>query len=76
MLFAGIQSPDEWHWNVNNSVYTNVIAKLTLLAADKAATVLNQSSTHHYKHYADKMYVPFDVTAQYHPEYDGYVNGK
>ena len=75
-LHPGIQSPDEYHWNVNNSVYTNVLAKKALLAAHKAATLLNRTSKHHYKHYADRMYVPYDETLQYHPEYDGYVKGK
>ena len=77
--------PDEYHPNVNNSVYVNIVAKLTL---DAAAELTNGKAMNYsedntswtaynkYKYYADRILVNFDEKNQYHPEYDGYKIGK
>ena len=67
--------PDEYHDEVDNSVYTNHLARLSLLAADKASILCGQPN-HKYKHVADKLCIPFDSVKNYHPEYDGYKLGK
>uniref|UniRef100_A0ABM0M8F4 Acid trehalase-like protein 1-like n=1 Tax=Saccoglossus kowalevskii TaxID=10224 RepID=A0ABM0M8F4_SACKO len=61
-----VMGPDEYQRNVNNSAYTNVIAKLSLMLPYYAER---------YKTIADKLYIPFDKENQYHPEYDGYTRG-
>ena len=70
-----VQPPDEYHTGVNNSVYTNCVARLSLETAVRAAKAMRRPYDV-YEHYADRVYVPFDGTLQYHPEYDGYVQGK
>lgn len=67
-----VQGPDEYHYNVNNSVYTNVIAKINL---EFAVYILQHFSTEvpsTWSKIAMKMYVPYDRTHKYHPEFDGY----
>ena len=77
--------PDEYHSGVNNSVYTNALAKTCLegaadiLAAQgEISRVQSRESVQRrqrYRYYADRIYVPLDVRRQYHPEYDGYTLG-
>ncbi len=64
--------PDEYHGSVNNSVYTNYIAKISLQGASEVATLMNKTSEK-YDYYARRIYLPFDSRRQYHPEYDGYT---
>jgi trehalose/maltose hydrolase-like predicted phosphorylase len=67
--------PDEEHPQVNNSVYTNVVAKLSLELPEFIDGLLGQQSKALYKAVANKMYIPFNKTGQYHPEFDGYPLG-
>lgn len=63
--------PDEWHYPVNNSCYTNSIARVCLrIPGDvfpKSARLKDE-----WKYIADNMYIPFDEQMQYHPQHDGY----
>ncbi len=68
-----IQGPDEYHYNVNNSVYTNVIAKINLEFAVHVFTEFKLSFPSSWQTIASKMYVPFDAYHNYHPEFDGYT---
>lgn len=63
-----VMPPDEDAEVVNNSAYTNTIAKVNL---EFAYEVLPNASDS-WRTIAENMYVPFDVTNNYHPEYDGY----
>ena len=63
-----VMPPDEDAEVVNNSAYTNTIAKMNL---EFAYEVLPNASDS-WRTIAENMYVPFDVTNNYHPEYDGY----
>ena len=67
--------PDEYHFPVKNSVYTNVIAQLSLLAPNIADTMLKQE---HFDidHITNDILIPFDKKLSYHPEYEGYSIGK
>ncbi|MFQ3548148.1 MAG: hypothetical protein SNJ70_00165 [Armatimonadota bacterium] len=56
--------PDENRDMVNNSVYTNVIAKLNLLIAAKAAETIGQTPSPRWVEIANKMYIPFDEKNQ------------
>ena len=64
--------PDEYHYPVNNSVYTNVVAKINFEFAKEAADVLDRDVPKEWPVIAEKMYIPFDSERNLHPEYDGY----
>jgi protein-glucosylgalactosylhydroxylysine glucosidase len=78
--------PDEYADHVNNSAYTNAVAKLALNAAAAAARVLGRPPSE-YSRWLDAsagLSVPFNATAPpgagmdpaggWHPEYDSYAN--
>lgn len=67
-VIYNVMPPDEDAEVVNNSAYTNMIAKMNL---EFAYEVLPNASDS-WKTIAEHMYVPFDATNNYHPEYDGY----
>lgn len=63
-----VMPPDEDAEVVNNSAYTNTIAKMNLEFAYEVLPNASES----WKTIAENMYVPIDDTNNYHPEYDGY----
>eukprot|EP01119_Soliformovum_irregulare_P008598 TRINITY_DN21702_c0_g1_i1.p1 TRINITY_DN21702_c0_g1~~TRINITY_DN21702_c0_g1_i1.p1 ORF type:complete len:726 (+),score=154.23 TRINITY_DN21702_c0_g1_i1:209-2179(+) len=71
-VIDGVIPPDEYAVNVNNSVYTNVVAKISLEAAKRAGQVLGESTPQHWDDIAAKLKIPFDDKLQVHPEFDGY----
>ncbi|KAK2553759.1 Protein-glucosylgalactosylhydroxylysine glucosidase [Acropora cervicornis] len=70
-----VMPPDEYHYPVNNSVYTNIVAKINLLFAKEAADILGKKVPKRWTTIAEKMYIPFDDEHQYHPEFEGYRRG-
>jgi len=71
-----VQPPDEYATNVNNSAFTNMIAVQSLLFAAKVALICHlPKHADFYYYYAKRVYIPFDASVGYHPEYDGYVIG-
>nr|XP_009936902.1 PREDICTED: acid trehalase-like protein 1 [Opisthocomus hoazin] len=72
----GVMPPDEYHQRVDNSVYTNAVARRSLdFAADVARDFLIPVPEE-WVDCARKVKVPFDVEKKYHPEYDGYSPGE
>jgi len=71
----GVIPPDEYADHVNNSVYTNYGAIMTLTYAARVAQLLGQppSSYAPWEDAAARIVIPFNGT--YHPEYDGYKPG-
>ena len=67
-----VQGPDEYHYDVNNSVYTNVIAKMNLEFATYMFQKFTLSPPAKWKDISDKMYIPYDKDKNYHPEFDSY----
>ncbi|XP_066928849.1 protein-glucosylgalactosylhydroxylysine glucosidase-like [Clytia hemisphaerica] len=67
-----VMPPDEYHYPVNNSVYTNVIAQINFRLAIKFADLLDIKIPSHWEDIAASIYIPFDEKLQYHPEYDGF----
>ena len=69
--------PDEDCIKVNNSVYTNEVARIALAAPEYAFSLCNKTETH-WKEFAkpENIYMPFDEKRDYHPEYDGYKYGE
>ncbi|CAH3016355.1 unnamed protein product [Porites evermanni] len=68
-----VMPPDEYHYPVNNSLYTNVVAKINLLFAQEAADILGEEVPELWSTIAEKMYIPFDSKRNFHPEYEGYI---
>nr|XP_022334710.1 protein-glucosylgalactosylhydroxylysine glucosidase-like [Crassostrea virginica] len=71
-----VMPPDEYHHQVNNSAYTNLVAKISLELPEFVGGLLGQQTKPLYKEVARKMNIPFDETQRYHPEYDGYQQGE
>ena len=70
----GCPLPDEYADHVNNSAFTNAVARLSLEYAVEAAKLLGQpqSTFEQWEKAAPLLNPPFDPTLMYHPEYDGY----
>lgn len=64
--------PDENAGIVDNSVYTNAIAKLNLQIAEMAADKIRAYKNPKWKQIADNMYIPFDEKANRFIAYDGF----
>ncbi|NXW67066.1 PGGHG glucosidase, partial [Hirundo rustica] len=72
----GVMPPDEYHSQVDNSAYTNAVARRSLnFAADMARDLL-LPVPEEWEDRARKIKVPFDEERKYHPEYDGYSPGE
>ncbi|XP_061577620.1 protein-glucosylgalactosylhydroxylysine glucosidase [Cololabis saira] len=71
----GVMPPDEYYSNVNNSVYTNAVAKLGLQFALELADLLQHPAPKEWQEVAKQFKIPFDQEFQYHPEFDGYSKG-
>jgi trehalose/maltose hydrolase-like predicted phosphorylase len=67
-----VMGPDEYHFPVDNSVYTNVAAAETLRIATRAAKVAGVAADPAWSRVADGLRVPFDEELGIHPQYDGY----
>ncbi|NXT81415.1 PGGHG glucosidase, partial [Zapornia atra] len=72
----GVMPPDEYHYRVDNSAYTNVVAQRSLKFAADVAQDLLIPVPEEWVDCAKKVKVPFDAEKKYHPEYDGYSPGE
>ncbi len=70
-----VMCPDEYHSNVDDSVFTNWVAKFSLDAAIEAAGILGRAPGANWRDVSQNMYIPFDENNQYHPEFEGYAKG-
>ncbi|OWF37122.1 protein-glucosylgalactosylhydroxylysine glucosidase-like [Mizuhopecten yessoensis] len=68
-----VMPPDEYHYPVNNSVYTNSVAKISLLLPKYALPLINRKPDPRFEDIANKTFIPFNDTGKWHPEYDGYT---
>ncbi|XP_040017691.1 protein-glucosylgalactosylhydroxylysine glucosidase [Gasterosteus aculeatus] len=71
----GVMPPDEYYYNVDNSVYTNTVAKFSLQFAVDLADLLQHPAPEEWQEVAQNLKIPFEEETQYHPEFDGYVKG-
>ncbi|XP_066854850.1 protein-glucosylgalactosylhydroxylysine glucosidase isoform X5 [Anser cygnoides] len=72
----GVMPPDEYHYQVDNSAYTNALARRSLRFAADIAQDLLIPVPEEWVECANKVKVPFDMEKKYHPEYDGYSPGE
>ena len=68
--------PDENAELVDNSVYTNAIAKMNLEIATRAAQLTGQAANPKWQEVASGMYIPFDAKAKRFIAFDGYKGWK
>lgn len=68
--------PDENADRVNNSAYTNAIARLNLSVAYRAAELLGVPGNPKWGRFAYSMYIPFDAKNQRFVAHDGYKGEK
>lgn len=74
----GVMGPDEYHYPVNNSAYINAIAQFSLRLPSYIKTAFNVTGVDPLAEWIERagmIYIPFDATRDYHPEYDGYSYG-
>ena len=76
VLLADVMPPDEWNYPVNNSAYTNAVAKISLLLPKYAYGLMGESAPKIYEEVADLMYMPVDKEKKFHPEFDGFTLSK
>jgi len=69
----GVIPPDEYAVNVDNSVYTNVVASYSLNFAVNCGKLLNASTPVDWTTISSKMKIPIDKTNNVHLEYDTYT---
>lgn len=67
-----VMPPDEYQYPVNNSVYTNVVAKTTLEFAIYVCDLLKEPYPTTWNNIVNNIIIPFDKELQYHPEFDGF----
>ncbi|KAG2370705.1 hypothetical protein C9374_014316 [Naegleria lovaniensis] len=76
-----VVGPDEfgigfpWYSGVDNNVFTNAVAQISLRFANKAARALGKQDTPLFDAIANNMTILFDEVNQIHPEYDGFPKG-
>ncbi|XP_072019698.1 protein-glucosylgalactosylhydroxylysine glucosidase-like [Amphiura filiformis] len=68
----GVMPPDEYHTKVDDSVYTNVGASLSIHMANYTACLCEQRFPEEWDDVASKLHVLYDEDKDYHPEFDGY----
>eukprot|EP01006_Ploeotia_vitrea_P059981 TRINITY_DN75100_c0_g1_i1.p1 TRINITY_DN75100_c0_g1~~TRINITY_DN75100_c0_g1_i1.p1 ORF type:complete len:728 (-),score=42.74 TRINITY_DN75100_c0_g1_i1:23-2206(-) len=66
--------PDEYHDHVNNSVYTNVGARLTFEFLNLTAKAGDKKYPSHWNDIKDNLIVLLDKKRESHPEFEGYFS--
>lgn len=64
--------PDEYQVGVNNSVYTNYVAAISLEWATEAAKIVGATPNANWMKIANAIKIPYDPVLNIHPEFDGY----
>ena len=67
-----VMPPDEYQYPVNNSYYTNVLARLNLQLAIRYGELLQINIPELWKTISENMFIPYDKTLDYHPEFEGF----
>ena len=68
-----IEGPDEYHYDVNNEVYSNVAAITDLRIAAKAAQLTGKTANPAWTVVADGLPVLLDPATDERPEFEGYT---
>lgn len=67
--------PDEYHDHVNNSVFTNAVARMSLDAAVEAAIALGRPASEYavWQSASPRLIMVWNAADNYHPEFAGYT---
>jgi len=78
LSLLNVQGPDEYHYPVNNSAYTNAGVIQTLRFAAQIAQLLNMPADTYsaWLDAAARVRMPWDSAHNFHPEYEGYRYGE
>eukprot|EP01121_Diplochlamys_sp_Union-15-3_P009573 TRINITY_DN2608_c0_g1_i2.p1 TRINITY_DN2608_c0_g1~~TRINITY_DN2608_c0_g1_i2.p1 ORF type:complete len:415 (+),score=76.41 TRINITY_DN2608_c0_g1_i2:115-1245(+) len=71
----GVIPPDEYAVNIDNSVFTNVVAGMALNFTVQCGALLNFSTPSQWTEIASNIKIPIDSKNNIHLEYDGYNGG-
>ncbi|XP_061165726.1 protein-glucosylgalactosylhydroxylysine glucosidase-like [Saccostrea echinata] len=75
-VITGVMGPDEYHFNINNSVFTNYNAKLSLelpnLLNKRQLTPVNQTEVDELLEVSKKIRILYDQQRDFHPQYDSF----
>lgn len=75
-VIRGVMGPDEYHFNINNSVFTNYNAKLSLELPDllmkKHSASFNQSDLDGFLEVSNNIRILYDQQHDFHPQFDGF----
>ena len=73
---ADVMGPDDWHPNVNNNVFTNVIVSLAVHWARYIACLCNRNEEaevpDEWIQMATYLELPYNNTARVHYQHEGY----
>lgn len=76
---SNVMGPDEDHRNVNNSVFTNVVAGYSLYLAQYVACLCKSyymaKDPDHWADIAWSLTLPYDAEFDYHPQFTDYKRG-
>ncbi|KAH9490328.1 hypothetical protein Btru_034976 [Bulinus truncatus] len=67
-----VMPPDEFHYPVNDSVYTNSIAALTLHFANQLARELGKPENETWANISRRLRILYDAELDFHPEFEGF----
>lgn len=71
-----VMGPDESHAPVNNSGFTSGIAAASIATGLRVAKLTGAQIPANWSAIAANIYISFDSTHRYHPEYDGFPLGE
>ena len=63
------EGPDEAHGNISDSTYGNAVAAAALRSAYELASLVDVTPNATFKRIADRLVLPYNASADYHPEY-------
>nr|XP_049691823.1 protein-glucosylgalactosylhydroxylysine glucosidase [Helicoverpa armigera] len=77
---SNVMGPDEDHRNVNNSVFTNVVAGYSMYLAQYVSCLCKDyymaKDPDHWADIAWSLALPYDQELDYHPQFTGYKRGE
>jgi protein-glucosylgalactosylhydroxylysine glucosidase len=81
-VFIDVMGPDEDHFDIDNNVYTNVNAAINLFFGDFAGCAckdvlgVSNADYENFAKIARSLRLLYDSQKDYHPQYEGYIDGE
>lgn len=71
-----VMGPDEYNDHVNNSIFTNKIAEISIKGTIESLKRAGVNFTDRWSHVGNNLFNTYDKFKDYHPEFEGYTIGK